>query len=188
MNQTTFQKSLKLLGEATNKQLSPELIRYWWQKYGDLPDEVLLTGFQVALDTCTFFPSPAEFNGLLRTISAAQGQIVDGASAWDAMERELFGCWSETNDRINVRVHGYPWPNDRCKALLRGELHCTVRDVAEMHPKGVADLRARFVARYDGVAQVAQAEQTVARLDPPETVPIPIPPRPQRPRLVSGEE
>ena len=189
MNSAQFKSQLMTLAELTNKEFTSDAVpRYWWQTYGDLPDDVLQKAFAAAQRASRFFPTPAEFDAILRQIAAKGGAVVDGASAWDAMERELFGCWSETNDRINVRVHGYPWPNDRSKAILRGELNCTVRDVAEMHPKGVADLRARFIALYDGAAQVAQAEQTVARLAAPETVPIPIPPRPQRPRLVSGDE
>lgn len=188
MDQTTFQGLLTLLGELTSKKLSPDVRKYWWTRYGDLPADVLRTAFQAALDSCEFFPSPAAFNDILRGISAQSGAVVDGAAAWDAMQREIFGCWSETNDRINVRAHGYPWPNDRCKAILRGDLNLTVRDVAEMHPAEYAKTRERFIHLFDRDQQVAQAEQTVARLAPPETVPIPIPPRPQRPRLVGGEE
>ncbi len=148
---------------------------------------MLRTAFQTALDTCEFFPSPAAFNDILRGISAQSGTVVDGASAWDGMERAMFSCWSETNDRVNVREHGYPWPNERCKAVLRGDLNCTVRMIAEMHPAEYAKTRERFVALYDRAQQVNQAQDTAARLAPPDTVPIPIPPRPQRPRLVSGE-
>ena len=188
MNSTDFKREILILAELFDKDIRSGVVgRYFWDTFGDMPDDVLMQAFAVAQRSLKWFPKPAEFDAIIRTIAAKGGAVVDGASAWDALERDLFGCWSETNDRINVRVHGYPWPNDRCKAILRGELNCTVRDVAEMHPKGVADLRARFIALYDGVAQVAQAEQTVARLAAPETVPVPIPPRPQRPRLVSGE-
>jgi len=188
VNSAQFKGHLVLLAEMTNKDLSEPLARYWWQTYGDLPDAVLVAAFEIAKQSCRFFPAPAEFSAFLRGISAQSGAVVDGAAAWEAMQRDLFGCWSETNDRINVRANGYPWPTDRCKAILRGDLNLTVRDVAEMHPAEYAKTRERFIALYDRDQQVAQAEQTVARLAPPETVPIPIPPRPQRPRLVGGEE
>jgi len=113
---------------------------------------------------------------------------VDGGAAWEAMQRTMFSCWSVTNDQITIRATGYPWPTDRCKAILRGDLNLTVRDVAEMHPAEYAKTRDRFIALYDRDQQTVQAQETAARLAAPETAPIPIPPRPQRPRLVSGDE
>lgn len=163
--------------------------KYWWTRYGDLPAEIVRAAFQQALDTCEFFPSPAAFNAILRDIGAQSGAIVDGASAWDAMDRALFAAWSETNDRVNIRENGYPWPDGKdglCRAILRGELGLTVRDVAEMHPAEYAKTRARFVERFDARRQVAQAEATVAKLAAPTPTPLPA----ERPRLrpVAGGE
>lgn len=164
MDQTTFQGLLTLLGELTNKKLSPDVRKYWWTRYGDLPADVLRTAFQAALDSCEFFPSPAVFNDILRGISAQSGAVVDGTSAWEAMQRAIFGCWSEANDRITIRATGYPWPTDRCKAILRGDLNLTVRDVAEMHPAEYAKTRDRFIHLFDSSQSVDQASTHVAKL------------------------
>ncbi len=176
MNKATFQELLTLLGELTNKKLSPAVRDYWWSRYGDLPADVIRTAFQAALDTCEFFPSPAAFNEILRDVSAQSGAVVDGASAWEAMDRTMFSCWSETNDRINVREHGYPWPDERCKQIIRNEMRRMVRDIAEMHPAEYAKTRERFIALYDGARVVEQAEATVAKIAAPAPLSVVAPP------------
>jgi len=147
---------------------------------------VLQTAFQAALDTSEFFPSPAAFNEILRDVSAQSGAVVDGASAWEAMERGIFSCWSETNDRINVREHGYPWPDERCKQIVRGEMRRMVRDIAEMHPAEYAKTRERFIALYDGARVVEQAAATVAKIQAPDPVQLPAQRPPRLQRVVGG--
>lgn len=166
MNQQTFQKSLKLLSDATSKTLSPELIRFWWQRFGDLPDEVLQEAFIRALDTCNYFPSPAQFMGILREISASQGAIVSGASAWEAIERDIIGQWSETGDRLLASSgRRYPWPDERSREILRNEMGCMISSLAQMHPKALAEIRDRFIAKYDATLATEQARAGVAKLD-----------------------
>lgn len=170
MNRIHFQERLTLIGAATNKVLSPELSGLWWRKYGDLPDELLLEAFQLVEDTCRFFPSPAEFNDLLRRIGASRGQIVDGMTAWDAIERDILGNWSETNDRLMASAgRRYPWPDDRSRDILRSEMGCMVSALAQLHPKGLAEVRDRFVAKYDAALATEQARAGVAKLAQPST-------------------
>jgi hypothetical protein len=177
MNSAQFKGQIMTLAELTNKEFTTDAVpRYWWETFGDLPDDVLLQAFAVAKRTSKFFPSPNEFDEIIRQIGRKSGAVVDGATAWDAMQRDLFGCWSETNDRINIRVHGYPWPNDRCKQILRGQLNCTVRDVVEMHPAEYAKTREAFVKAYDGAAQTEQAEATVAKIAAPAPLSVVAPP------------
>lgn len=149
---------------------------------------MLHTAFQAALDTCEFFPTPAAFNEILRGISAQTGTVVDGASAWEAMDRSMFSCWSETNDRINVREHGYPWPDERCKQIIKGEMRRMVRDIAEMHPAEYAKTRERFIALYDGARVVEQASATVAKLQAPTPVPLNTARPPRHQRVIGGDE
>jgi hypothetical protein len=166
MNQTTFQKSLKLLSEATSKRLSPELAAYWWRRFGDLPDEILIEAFQRALDSADYFPSPAQFMGILRDISASQGAIVGGAGAWEAIERDILGQWSETNDRLMASAgKRYAWPDERSRDILRNEMGCMVSALAQMHPRALAEVRDRFVAKYDAAIATDQARAGVAKLD-----------------------
>lgn len=158
MNQQTFQRSLKLLGDATNKALSPDLIRFWWTRYGDLPDDVLLTAFELALQQCKFFPSPAEFTELLTQV-AGRGLESGGAAVWEAMHQTMFSVWSETRDRVMLQDGTrYPWPDDRARAILRDRMNLTVRRVAEMHPKDYEAARQRFIQQYDGAQAVERAE------------------------------
>jgi len=161
MNQQIFQRSLKLLGDATNKALSPDLIRFWWTRFGDLPDEVLLTTFELAMTECKFFPSPAEFKDLLGQV-AGRGLAANGAAVWDEMHRTLFGCWSETRDRVMLQENRkYDWPDDLSRSILRDRLNLTVRRVAEMHPKDYEAARERFIKAYDSVQAVERAEQAI---------------------------
>jgi hypothetical protein len=173
MDRTTFQTHLTLLslsarhtGDSSPAAIDA-LLGLWWRKFGALPDGVLLPAFELALDTCKFFPSIAEFNDLIRAVAQSEGGIVDGATAWNACERALFACWSETRDRlILAKGEGYPWPDPRCKEVLRGAMDRTVRDVANMHPKEYAATRDRFVALYDQGAQVAQAQHGSPSIGP----------------------
>ena len=162
MNRTLFQKHLMLIGTATNKELAPALSDLWWRKYGGLPDDVLTAAFEVVIDTCKFFPAPAEFNDILRQVAAASGAVVDGATAWDECERLIFRQWSEAGDRLVLQAgQGYPWPNPRCKELVRERLNLTVRGIATMHAKDYDATRGRFIALYDSVQAVERAEQAI---------------------------
>ena len=73
MNATNFKGHLLLLAEATNKDPTVPLIKLWWEKYGQIPDDILLAAFGQAIDTCKFFPSPAEFNDILANVRRAAG-------------------------------------------------------------------------------------------------------------------
>lgn len=158
MNNAQFKGHLVLLAEMTNKDLSTPLLQYWWQTFGDLPDDTLLPAFEMAKQSCRFFPSPAEFNDLLRQVAASRGAIVDGASAWDQCERIIFRQWSEANDAKVRERGGYPWPNLTCKEIVREKLNHTPRSIAMMHAKDYAATRERFIAAYDSAQAVAQAE------------------------------
>lgn len=162
MNRATFQKSLTLIGTATNKELSSGLSDLWWRKFGALPDDVLGAAFEIVIDTCKFFPAPAEFNDILRSVAASRGAVVDGATAWDECERLIFRQWSEAGDRLVLQSgDGYPWPNPACKAVVRDRLNLTVRGIAMMHPKDYDATRARFIQIYDSGQAVAQAETAI---------------------------
>lgn len=163
MNRTLFQKHLTLIGTATNKELTPALSDLWWRKFGALPDDVLIAAFELVIDTCKFFPAPAEFNDLLRQVATSRGAVVDGASAWDECERLIFRQWSEAGDRLVLSSgQGYPWPNLECKATVREKLNLTVRAIATMHPKDYDATRERFINAYDAAQAVERAEAQIA--------------------------
>lgn len=123
---------------------------------------MLGAAFELVIDTCKFFPSPAEFNDLLRQVAAAAGAVVDGASAWDECERLIFRQWSEASDRLVLQAgQGYPWPNPRCKEIVRERLNLNVRAIATMHAKDYDQTRARFIAAYDSGQAVERAEQSL---------------------------
>jgi hypothetical protein len=162
MTNAHFKGHLMLLAEMTNKDLSAPLVQYWWQTFGNLPDATLLPAFEMAKQSCRFFPSPAEFHDLLRQAAAATGAVVDGATAWDECERLIFRQCSEAGDRLVLQSgQGYPWPNPRCKELVREQLNLTVRGIATMHAKDYDATKARFVALYDSVQAVERAEQAI---------------------------
>lgn len=166
---TCLSLSAKHTGDTRPEALEA-LSALWWRKFGALPDGVLVPAFDLALDTCKFFPSIAEFNDLIRAVAQAEGAVLDGATAWNACEKALFTCWSEARDRLLLaKDEGYPWPDTRCKEVLRGAMDRTVRDVANMHPKEYAATRERFVALYDQGAKVAQAQH-----GSPVLAPIPL--------------
>lgn len=73
MKQQTFKGHVLLLAESTNKDLSASLAALWFDKFGALPDDILLAAFGQALDTCKFFPSVAEFNDVLTLVRRAAG-------------------------------------------------------------------------------------------------------------------
>lgn len=58
---SAFEVNLFGLAEATNKELSDPLIVIWRRRYEALPETVFQRAVELALDSCTFFPSPAEF-------------------------------------------------------------------------------------------------------------------------------
>jgi hypothetical protein len=76
---TPSSSTWSILAEATNKKLADDqgnpspLFKLWWDKYGALPDAILLAAFGQALDRCRFFPSPAEFNEILDGVKRAAG-------------------------------------------------------------------------------------------------------------------
>jgi hypothetical protein len=58
---TAFEINLFGLAEALNKQVSDPLVAIWRRKFEHLPDELFGRAVALAVDECTFFPSPAEF-------------------------------------------------------------------------------------------------------------------------------
>lgn len=134
----------------------------WWRKFGSLPDSVLVPALTLALDTCTFFPSVAEFNDIIRRVAGAEGEVVDGASAWEACERRVFSSWSEAGDSlIRQTGGGYDWPNEGCKRLVRETLNLTVRAIATMHEIEYGKVKVRFIALYNEQQQVSAAQAAV---------------------------
>lgn len=79
MDRSAFKFNMVVLAEATNKRLADDqgnpspLFDLWWDKYGALPDAILLAAFGQALDRCRYFPSPAEFNEILAGVKRAAG-------------------------------------------------------------------------------------------------------------------
>lgn len=79
MDRDNFKFHMLILAESTNKKLADDhgnpspLLKFWWEKYGGLPDDILLAAFGQAIDSCKFFPSVAEFNDLLKLVRRAAG-------------------------------------------------------------------------------------------------------------------
>ena len=144
---------------AVSAEAADAILGLWWRKFGNLPDSVLVPAFELALNTCTFFPSIAEFNAILRRVAGAEGEVVDGASAWEACERRVFSCWSEAGDSlIRQSGGGYDWPDEQCKRLVRETLNLTVRAIATMHEIEYGKVKARFIEQYEAGRQVSEAQ------------------------------
>lgn len=58
---TPFEINLWGLAEALNKELSDPLVAIWRRRYEHLPADLFTRAVELALDSCTFFPSPVEF-------------------------------------------------------------------------------------------------------------------------------
>lgn len=158
MDQTTFRTRLTLLSEATNRALSPALIRLWWQKYGGLPDAVLDAAFDHALNTCKFFPSIAEFNDILDEFRVATGAApAPGEDAWAAFLRRL-RRWDPDLGIVSDGMRGLIRSGDEGYSLYDGldPLTKTVVDglggaraILAKDERDLAFTRRDFVAHYD---------------------------------------
>lgn len=169
MNRTHFQKQLTLIGTATNKELSPGLCDLWWQKYGALPDDVLLAAFALVVDTCEFFPAPAKFNELLRQVAGGGGAVVDGESAWAYLQRRTVPNFRpgvairEPNDPDPFRSKQDPldWPNELARRIVREELGGIYALAVTEGEYAREQQRKRFVKSYDTVQAVERAEAAI---------------------------
>ena len=56
---------------------------------------------------------------------------------------------------------GYPWPNPKCKEIVRERLNLTPRMIALMHAKDYEATRGRFIAAYDSAQAVERAELSI---------------------------
>lgn len=162
MNHAQFKGQLMTLAELTNKDLSSLTVKYFWDTFGTLPDDVIQPAFELAKRTCKFFPSPAEFGELVESLTARSGEIVNGATAWESCQQLIFGRYSEaTEAQIRKEGNGYPWPNERCKHVTRKVLGLTVRDIAMKSGRDLDITRAKFIAAYDSVQAVERAEAAI---------------------------
>jgi hypothetical protein len=73
---SAFEVNLFGLAEATNKELSDALIVIWRRKFGDLPEEVFGRAVALALDSCTWFPTPAEFGRYVEAALSPEDRAV----------------------------------------------------------------------------------------------------------------
>lgn len=118
-----------------------------------------------------FFPTVPEIEKAANELATARGVAVDGAAAWEAMDRALFRVWSEAGDRlIGMRIvdggPGYPWPNERCREIVRIRMNRTVRGLATIENEiERAKARAEFVRLYDATSANEQAK---ANLEAPQ--------------------
>lgn len=160
MNQRAFQARLTLLSEATNRVLSPELIRLWWEKYGRLPDAVLDAAFERALDTCKFFPSIAEFNGVLDELRIATGSApAPGEDAWAAFLARL-RRWEPDLGVVRDGTRGLIRKGDTGSGLYDGLDPLTkpvidglggARAILERDERDLTFTRKDFIAHYDNL-------------------------------------
>lgn len=133
-------------------------------------DDVVL---RAALHRCAqsntkYFPTLPEILDAVDDLATARGVGAGGAALWEECERYIFRVWSEANDHRVRQAGGYPWPNDRCKQIIRETLNLTPRMIATMHPKDYAETRGRFVSAYDSVQAIEFADaQERARLNEP---------------------
>ncbi|MGN6562616.1 MAG: hypothetical protein ACTHMU_08140 [Thermomicrobiales bacterium] len=180
MNSAAFRASLDALADLTGKELTPNITRWWWQRYGDLPDAVLTQAFEIACETCKFFPSPAEFNGILAGLAERGGALLTGAAAWDALDRDVLRTYAPG---ITLRI---AWPDQRSRDVLRLQMGKLIHDVCQMHPAQLATVREEFIRRYDASRAADTAQATLDRLV--SSKPKPAISDPRNLRLVSGEE
>lgn len=178
MNNTEFRRQLVTLAELTNKDLTPTVAKWWGERYSNLPDAVLRRAFEIAAERCRFFPTPAEFNAILEGLAAQSGHIVDGATAWDALDRDVLRTYAPG---ITKQI---PWPDERSREVLRGEMGKLIHDVCQMHPRDLAMVREEFIRRYDAGRMADRAQDTLDRLTASHPAALPA----RDLRLVSGEE
>jgi hypothetical protein len=149
MDQPTFQRQLRLLSVATNKELSPELATLWWTKYGAHEDGLLTAAFSYALDHCRFFPSPAEFNDILAPMLRASGGALPlGEEVWGAVKRKIGRYAEET--RGSMEACGFT----PAEAEALREVG-TLRELAYMAPRDLEFKKRDFIAAYERAAQRA---------------------------------
>lgn len=126
-------------------------------------DDVTL---RAALQRCAqsnskYFPTVPEILAAVEELATARGTAEGGAALWEDCERRIFRQWSEANDHLVRQQGGYPWPNNRCKQIVRETLNLTPRMIALMHPKDYAETRTKFIAAYDSVQAVERAESAI---------------------------
>jgi hypothetical protein len=209
MDRDTFKFTMIVLAEATNKKLADDqgnpspLFKLWWDKYGALPDGILLAAFGQALDRCRFFPSPAEFNEILDGVKRAAGV---GDPRPEDETATLLKKISRYNPDLGI-------VNDGTRGLIVAGQH----NRGEDNPQSGFTARERHILRlFGGAARCAAWDDKDVQFNRPRMVEAfkqaaedtrverqyqeiaegggwlgqglrPLP-RPERPRLVSGDE
>ena len=169
MNNAQFKGHLMLLAEMTNKDLSTPLVQYWWQRYGELPDATLLAAFEMAKQTCDFFPAPAKFNEILRQVAAGNGEVIDGETAWTYLQNRTV---RKFRPGVGIREPGDPdpyrskqdpldWPDELARRIVREELGGIYALAVTEGDYAREQQRKRFVRSYDSAQAVERAEAAI---------------------------
>lgn len=210
MDRDHFKYQMFILAETTNKRLADEqgnpspLLKLWWDKYGTLPDDILLAAFGQAVDHCRFFPSVAEFNEIVANVKRAAGV---GDPRPDEETATLLKKISRYNPDLGIvndgtrgliiagqHNRGEDNPNSgftpRERRVLR--LFGGAARMAGWDAKDVQFNRPRMVEAFAQVAEDERVEEQYQQVtggggnwlrEGMRAVPTP-----QRPRLVSGDE
>jgi hypothetical protein len=205
MDANTFKLHLLVIADATNKDLSDGLVRLWWEKYGTLADDILLAAFGQVVDTCRFFPSPAEFNAILEGVKRAAGVGDPRPEEETATLLRKIGRYNPDLGIVNDGTRGlivsgqsnrgednpdsgFTPRERRVLRLFGGAARCAAWDA-----KDVQFNRQRMVDAFEQVAEDERVEQEYGRIAAGEANwlreglrSVPTPPRP---RLVAqGDE
>ena len=210
MNRTTFQQQLTLLslsarhtGDGSREGIAA-LSDLWWMKYGDLPDDILLAAFGQALNSCKFFPSIAEFNEILTDVKRAAGvgdprpeqEVAVLLKKISRYNPDLGIVNDGTRGLIVAGQHnrgednpqsGFTAKERHILRLFGGATRCAAWD-----DKDVQFNRQRMIDAFKTLAEDTRVERQYGEIAAGggnwlagSIKPVP---RPERPRLVSGDE
>lgn len=71
MDEREFATLMLRLADATNKELTDSLTDLWVKRFLPEPENILRLGFNLAVETCHYWPSVVEFTVILRKSSRA---------------------------------------------------------------------------------------------------------------------
>jgi hypothetical protein len=178
LNNTTYQREiakLLLALDAAPGQAEPsqERLTQLWEDVCHLDDASFVIACERCRKECDWFPKAKHILERARVVQRSTGAVIDGASAWAALESAILNRWSEAGDRLLAsQGKRYPWPDDRTRAIFYVEMNLTPRTVATLDLDKREDAyrydqyRKRFIQLYDeqagtqeAIAQVADAQE-----------------------------
>lgn len=160
MEKKTFQIGMAKMIAAFGVEVQPARSEVYWEALGDLPGSIFVTACKRAMaewDKPFAFPPIAVLLRYARDASAADGAIVDGATAWSYLIHRTFPKYRpyDPNQVID-------WPDPLSREIVR-ELWKTCGNLALLEGEfAIESARKRFVAAYDARRATQEAAPVVS--------------------------